>query len=121
MPANIVVENDASQPITSSNFGSISGGVTIAKKYRLENQGNAQATSVQVSLQRLLQNDGLDFAHIAPDVAGNAGQYQSGLLNIGTLNPGGVAYFWGQVTVPVGTSPAGNPRQFDIVTEYSGS
>lgn len=121
MPANIVVENDASAPITSTNFGSIGGGDTISKKFRLENQGTTEATSVQVSLQQLLQNDGFDFAYIAPDVNGNAGAYKSGLLNVGTVATGAVAYFWVQVTVPVGTSPAGNPRQFDIVTEYSGS
>lgn len=119
MSANLVVENDASAPITSTNYGSIGGGDTQQKKFRVENQGDQPATSVQVFLQRLLQNDGLDFSQLALDVNGNAGAYQSGLLNLGTLSPGDVAVFWVQVSVPNGTSPAGNPRQFDIIAEYS--
>lgn len=121
MAASIELANDAGQIISSFNFGAINGGGNLAIKFQIRNQGNSSANSVRLFAQRLMQNDGLDFVQLAKDNGGNAGEYTTQALDFGTMEAGAVAIFWAKVTVPVGTTPAGNPRQFDAVVEYTGT
>lgn len=121
MPASVEIQSDAGVPITIWNFGAVNGGSFTEQKFQIENVGTDPATSVLVFAQRLVQNDGIDFITIAPDVGGNPGAYQTGSLNVGTLNAGGIYVFWVKVTVPNGTTPQGNPRQFANFVEYNGT
>jgi hypothetical protein len=121
MSAIIEVQNDAGTPITSFNFGAVEGGAYQQAKFIAKNVGNQDASSVSLYAQRLAANDGFDFVQIAPDIEGNPGTFQSGSITIGTLAANAEYTFWVKVTIPSGTTPAGNPRQFDIITEYSGT
>ena len=121
MPAQIDLENDAANPITSYNYGSIGGGISEARKFIAANSGNTDAASLSLFINRIAQNDGVDFVQIAPDVAGNPGAFSSAALVVGALAAGASVPFWVQVTVPVGTSPFGNPRQFNVIAEYTGT
>lgn len=124
MAAQIELLNDAGEVITSFNFGAIDGGADLAIKFFVKNIGNTPAQSVRVYAQRLSQNDGLDFVQMALDNGGNPGAYTSNLaegLNVGTLIADAAVAFWVKVTVPTGTTPAGNPRLFDAVVEYTGT
>jgi len=121
MAATLEIENDTGAPITSVNFGAVNGGANQALKFRVKNVGDQSATSVQLSIARLASNDGIDFAQIAEDIAGNPGSYGTVILNLGTMIANAYSDFWVKVTVPVGTTPAGNPRQFDIVATYTGT
>jgi len=123
MAANIELLNDAGEVITSFNFGAIDGGTDLGIKFFVKNIGNTPAQSVRIFAQRLSQNDGLDFVQMALDNGGNPGAYTTNLaegLSIGTLNGNDSQAFWVKVTVPTGTTPAGNPRLFDAVVEYTG-
>jgi hypothetical protein len=121
MPANVEIQNDAGVPITTWNFGAVGGGSYTEQKFIIENTGADQATSVGILVERLVQNDGIDFITIAPDSGGNPGTYISGTINVGTLAAGAEYAFWVKVTIPSGTTPRGNPRQFDVVVEYTGT
>lgn len=121
MAATIELENDAGSPITSFDWGAILDNANEAFKFFAKNTGDQNATSVLLSVQRLNQNDGLDFALIAPDVGGNPGSYTASPLNIGTMIPGASVAFWVKVTVPSGTTPGGNPRQFYAQADYHGT
>ena len=121
MAATIEIEDDTGSPITSANFGAVDGGSSQQLKFQVKNVGDQAATSVQLSIARLASNDGLDFAQITLDVGGNPGVYGTASLNLGTMIAGAVIAFWGKVTVPVGATPAGNPRQFDIISTYTGT
>jgi hypothetical protein len=121
MASNVQLQSDAGVPVTSWNFGAIAGAADSQQKFRVENIGDQSATSVQISPVRLAQNDGVDFAQIAPDASGNPGAYSAAALVLGTMAPGDIIYFWVKATVPLGTTPAGNPRQFDIRLEYTGT
>jgi hypothetical protein len=121
MAASIEIQDDTGAPITSANFGAVDGGSNQAIKFTVKNVGDQSATSVQVSIARLASNDGIDFAQIAEDIGGNPGTYGTADLNIGTLAADASADFWVKVAVPTGTTPAGNPRQFDIIATYTGT
>lgn len=121
MSAVLEIENDAGTPITSANFGAVNGGANQALKFNVKNVGDQSATSVQLSIARLASNDGLDFAQIAEDIGGNPGPYGTVTLNLGTMIANAVISFWCKVTIPTGTTPAGNPRQFDLVATYTGT
>jgi len=121
MSAIIEIQNDAGEPITSYNFGAVAGGAYQQAKLIAKNVGNQAASSVSLYAQRLSANDGIDFVQIAPDVGGNPGAYQVGSLVVGDLAADTEYAFWVKVTIPTGTTPAGNPRQFDIISEYSGT
>lgn len=120
MAANVQIQDDAGSPLTSSNYGAINASSNQAKKFRVQNVGNQNADSVQIYLQRLGGNDGLDFAQIAPDADGNPGTYGTANLVIGTMVPDAIVYFWVKATVGANVTPAGNPRQFSILVNYSG-
>lgn len=121
MPAQIDLENSAETPITSYNYGSVAGSGVNTQKFYAANSGDIDASSVTILITRIAQNDGIDFVDMAPDVAGNPGTYQTSPLNIGTLSAGANVAFWVRVSVPGGTTPFGNPRQFDIVASYTGT
>lgn len=123
MSANIEIQNDAGVPVTSHNFGAVRGGESQQAKFKAANVGNQLASSVSIYVQRLGGNDGLDFVKITPDAGGNPSEinYASSPLSIGDLAAGATYEFWVKVTIPTGTTPAGNPRQFDIIAEYSGT
>lgn len=121
MAAILEIQDDAGNPITSSNFGAVNGGDSQAVKFKVKNVGDQSATSVQLSIARLASNDGIDFAQIAEDFGGNPGAYSTAAINVGTLIADASTDFWVKVTVPTGTTPAGNPRQFDILAIYTGT
>lgn len=121
MPANVEIQSDAGVPLTTWNFGAVGGGASTEQKFKIKNTGSDPATSVGLFVQRLVQNDGVDFITIAPDVAGNPGTYQVGTISVGTLAADDEYFFWVKVTIPEGTTPQGNPRQFDTVVEYTGT
>jgi len=121
MAASIELTNDAGQVISSFNFGAINGGEDLALKFQIRNLGDSSANSVRLYVQRLMQNDGLDFVQLAKDNGGSAEEYTTEALDFGTLNAGDTAVFWAKATIPVGTTPAGNPRQFDVFVEYTGT
>jgi hypothetical protein len=121
MAANVEIQSDTGYALTSYNFGAINGGALQEHKFRVQNVGNNPATNVQLFLQRLASNDGLDYATLAEDASGNPGTYSRNAIIIGDLAPGQLRYFWAKVTVPSGTTPAGNPRQFDVVVQYTGT
>jgi hypothetical protein len=121
MAATIEIENDTGSPITSANFGAVDGGSSQQLKFQAKNVGDQDATSVQLSIARLASNDGLDFAQLAVDIGGNPGTFSNSPINVGTMVVGAIYVFWGKVTVPVGETPAGNPRQFDVIAVYTGT
>jgi len=121
MSASVELQSDAGVPITVWNFGAVTGGAFTEQKFIAKNVGTDPADSVLIYAQRLVQNDGIDFITIAPDVAGNPGAYQTGSLNVGTLAADDEYAFWVKVTVPGGTTPQGNPRQFTTLVEYNGT
>lgn len=121
MAANVEIEDDASNPITSFSWGAILDNNFEQFKFIAKNVGDQDATSLLLSVVRLNQNDGVDLALIAPDVGGNPGSYAASPLNIGTLIPAASVAFWVKVTVPTGTTPGGNPRQFFISCDYVGT
>ncbi len=121
MAATLEIQDDTGAPITSANFGAVNGGANQAIKFTVKNVGDQSATSVQLSIARLASNDGIDFAQIAEDIGGNPGSYGTTAINIGTLATLASVDFWVKVTVPTGTTPAGNPRQFDILATYTGT
>lgn len=121
MAALIEIEDDTGSPITSGNFGAVDGGSSQQLKFKAKNVGDQTATSVQLTIARLASNDGLDFAQLAVDVGGNPGSFSTAPINVGTLIAGAVYTFWGKVTVPVGETPAGNPRQFDVIATFTGT
>lgn len=117
MPAIITIENDASIPVTSVNFGAVSGGSFQQLRMNATNTGTTTASALQLFLVRVASNDGVDFAQIAPDVSGNPGTYSTNPLNVGTLAAGATYWFWVIVSVASSASPQGNPRTFGV--EYS--
>lgn len=121
MPSTLQLQDDTGTPVTSESFGAIDGADLEEQKFRVENIGDQDATSTIISAVRLASNDGVDFVQIAPDVAGNPGAYASAPLSLGTVAPSDIVNFWVKVAVPGGTTPAGNPRQFDIVLDYNGT
>lgn len=121
MPATLIIENNALVPINTANFGTIPGGNTQRMRLLLTNTGSSTATSVVLSLTRITINDGVDFAQLAPDVAGSPGTFSTNPLTPGTLVAGGQYFFWVEVVVPVGGSPQGNPRNFNIEVDYAGT
>jgi hypothetical protein len=120
MAAVLELEDDASVPITSANFGAVNGGAYQELKFILKNVGDQSATSVQLAIARLAANDGIDFAQIAEDIGGNPGAYSTVAINVGTLVALATKVFWIRVTVPLGATPAGNPRYFDLISTYTG-
>jgi hypothetical protein len=121
MAANIELTDDADNIITSFNFGAINGAAELALKFKVKNLGDSDANSVRLYAQRLNQNDGLDFVALAKDNGGNPGVYTTSELDFGTMAAAAIEIFWAKVTVPLGTTPAGNPRQFDCICEYTGT
>lgn len=121
MAAIIEIEDDTGSPITSANFGAVDGASSQQLKFQVKNVGDQSATSVQLAIARLAANDGLDFAQIAEDVGGNPSVFGTASLNLGTMIAGAVIVFWGKVTVPLGSTPQGNPRQFDVIATFTGT
>lgn len=121
MPAIVELQNDAGTPVTSWNFGAVDGSDFTQTRFRAKNIGSDTATSVSLIIQRLVQNDGIDFVEIAPDSSGNPGVYQTAPLSVGTMAPDDEYYFWLRVSVPNGTTPRGNPRQFQTRVVYTGT
>ena len=121
MAANIEIQSDAGVALTSFNFGAISGGATGQQKFRIQNVGDTDSTSVSLYIQRLSANDGVDYALLAEDIEGNPGEFSANVINLASLAAGAIIYFWAKVIVPVGTTPAGNPRAFDAVVQYTGT
>lgn len=121
MASIIELENDAATPITSFDFGVVDAGANDQAKFFLKNIGDQPATSVRVYFERIAQNDGFDFPLMAQDIGGNPDTFEAGPLVFGTVLAGISTAFWVKVTVPGGTTPAGNPRQFNTVVEYSGT
>lgn len=121
MSALVTLEDDTGAGITSYNWGAVADGSALQYKFKAANTGDQNATSVIVSAERLNQNDGFDFALLALDVSGNPGAFSASSLNIGTLTPGQVVSFWVKVNIPVGTTPGGNPRQFNTLVTYAGT
>lgn len=121
MAAQLVLTDDAGVVIPSFGFGAIDGGSNSALKFQIMNTGDGPATSVRLSIVRLMQNDGLDFAEISRDNGGNPIEYSDQPIDFGTIAAGETIVFWARVTVPMGTTPAGNPRQFDALVEYTGT
>jgi len=121
MAATIEIQTDAGVPITSFNWGAIGDGDDAEYKFKAKNIGDQDASSVLIFVERLVQNDGVDFASIAEDVGGNPGTYAPTPLNIGSLPAGDEVFFWVDVTVPTGTTPAGNPRQFKTKATWRGT
>lgn len=120
MSAVVDVQNDAEVTITSDNFGAIAGDAYVQHKFCAKNTGDQDATSVVISISRLSGNDGLDYVLLAPDSGGNPGSYATADLVVGTMVPDAEYWFWVKVTIPLGATPAGNPRQFNILATYSG-
>lgn len=121
MAATIEIEDDAGSPIGSFDWGAILDNSNEKFKFFAKNTGDRDATSVLISIERLNQNDGVDFALLAPDSGGNPGAFTASPLNIGTLASGARVAFWLKVTVGSGTTPGGNPRQFYSQVDYHGT
>jgi len=121
MAASIELQDDAGNTITSFNFGAINGDAELALKFQIKNLGDSVANSVSLYAQRLNQNDGLDFVQLAKDNGGSPGTYTTAALDFGSMAANAINVFWAKVTVPLGTTPAGNPRQFDCICEYTGT
>jgi hypothetical protein len=121
MPATLIIENDALTPINTVNFGSVSGGGNQQIRMLLTNTGTVTATSVVLALTRITINDGVDYTLLAPDVSGAPGTFSQNPLTPGTLAAGAQYWFWVKVVVPVGASPQGNPRNFNIAVTYAGT
>jgi hypothetical protein len=129
MAATIEIENDAGNAITSANFGAVAGGASQQLKFQVNNVGDQTAMGVIVSLSRLASNDGIDFAGVTTDSGGNPQftlpysptNWPNAPISLGDMAPGAIIAFWCNVAVPVGASPAGNPRQFNFTATYTGT
>ena len=122
MPAILTYESDALVPFTTLNFGAIDGGTFYQQRVNVTNTGTTTATSISIALNRITSNDGIDYTALAPDVSGTPGTYSTNPLTIpGGLAAGAVYWFWVKVTVPVGASPQGNPRQVQFLSTYAGT
>jgi hypothetical protein len=124
MASQIELQDDTGAVITNFDFGAIDGGDDLEIKFYVKNIGATSAESVRVYAQRLAQNDGLDLIMMALDNGGNPGSYVSNLatgLVFGTIAAGVSQAFWVKITVPTGTTPAGNPRLFHVAVEYTGT
>lgn len=121
MPSTLQFQDSSGTPITSESFGSIAGSASQQQRFRCVNIGDQPSTSVFISANRLASNDGVDFVFLALDSAGNPGAYNAQPLPLGDLAPGDIVFFWVKVTVPNGTTPSGNPRQFDVLVDYNGT
>jgi hypothetical protein len=115
------IENDAGTPVTTIDFGAIFGGNYDEKKLIVKNVGDTPATSVLIQASRIYQNDGIDNAFLAIDESGNPGEYTVYPITVGTLAAGATYTFWVKIVIPSGESPAGNPRQLNLIAKYQGS
>lgn len=106
--------------ISTKTFGAINDGSYVQKKLYVFNAGESDATGLQVSAERYLTSDGVDFVQVAEDSGGNPGAYSS-IIYMGELKAGEKVPFWVRIQVPVGTTPAGNPRGFELDLEYQGT
>lgn len=120
MAAILEIENDAGVAITSTNFGAVDSGDDQELQFQVKNVGTANATSVQIVIQQLASNDGINYVQLAEDFSGNPGAYSPSAIVVGTLIPGAIKVFWVKVTAPSGASPTGNPRQFNLIAQYTG-
>jgi len=121
MAANIQIQDDALDPITTFPFGTIDDGSNAAYKFYVKNTGDTSATSVSATAVRVDGSDGVDFVLLALDSGGNPGTYTASALSLGTIAAGASVAVWAKVTVPSGASPVGNPRQFTLKITYSGT
>lgn len=121
MAANIEIQDDTGLALTSYNFGAVGGSEVEQTKFRIQNVGDTNATNVSLFFQRLNANDGIDYVSMAEDIAGNPGTFSTNVVTVGILTPGEIKYFWGRVAVLSGATPAGNPRQFAAVAQYTGT
>jgi hypothetical protein len=120
MAATIQILDDSEEAITSVNFGAIDGGDSDQLKFYAKNAGSDAATGASLELERAAGSDGVDNCLLALDSGGNPGTYSAGPISLGTIAAGAQVAFWVKVTPPNGTTPAGNPRQFDFKVRYSG-
>lgn len=122
MAATLRLLDDSFNVITSENFGAIDAGSNSVVKIYVENYGSTSATSVTLSRARIAQNDGVDYVTFAQDNgSGNPGTYSSADVNLGTVTAGQRIPIWVKATIPLGLTPQGNPRQFNVTLSYRGT
>ena len=109
------LDDDESTVITSENLGNLAspGTSTPAKRF-VENNGDEDAQETTLTITQVGNNDGDDYAQLAPDVAGIPGTWTTVPLAFGTLGIAGTMPFWVRVSVPAGRTPDANPRRFDL-------
>ena len=133
MSAVIQIQDDSGNPITSANFGAIAGGAQQQLKFIVANVGDQNSTSVTIALAPLAANDGIKFAGLTTDYGGNPYFPPGGLppysesnwptipLSFNNIAAGDSVPIWVNVAVLVGSSPAGNPRSFNLTVTYTGT
>jgi hypothetical protein len=121
MPATLEIQDDAGNALTSFNFGAVDGGAYLQQRFRVQNIGDSQADSVELYLARLGANDGLDFAELAEDASGSPDTYTTNPITLASLAASAIAYFWARISIPSGSTPAGNPRQVDWFVKWRGT
>lgn len=120
MPAACVFQDDAGLTISTKSFGAIIDGSSVQKKLYVFNAGESVASGLKISTERYVTSDGVEFVQIAEDTGGNPDTFSS-ILYLGDLQAGERVPFWVKIQVPVGTTPAGNPRGFELNLEYQGT
>jgi hypothetical protein len=115
------IENDAGTPVTVIDLGAIYPEDFSQKKFIVKNVGDTIATSVTIQTVRIAQTDGLEHAYLANDNGGNPDTYSTNPISVGTLAAGASYLFWLKISVPLGASPVGNPRIFNLTAKYQGS
>lgn len=122
MATDIKWLDDASQPITAENFGTVDVNTSTTIKFFITNEGSSTATGVVLKRRAVASNDGVSYVSLALDNgSGNPGTFSTGDVFIGNVQPGQLIPVWIKVTLPGGITPAGNVRMFDYVTEYTGT
>jgi len=116
MPAALrFLEDDESTITTSEALGNVqSPGTSTPIKRFIENFGDQDAEDLILTIVQVGNNDGDDYAQIAPDSGGSPGTWTTSPIVFGTLPDSATAPFWVRANVPAGRTADNNPRRFDL-------
>jgi hypothetical protein len=109
------LDSDGVTVITTEDLASIlTPGSSSNHQLYVENVGDQIAQSVSVTNEAVGTNDGVDYALLAPDVAGSPGAFATSAVSLGDIAAGAKQAFWAKATLVAGLSAEGNTREYKI-------
>lgn len=109
------LDDDETTVLPSDNHGNVqTPGTSTPVKRFVENFGDEDADELTVTIIQVGNNDGDDYAQLAPDSGGSPGTWTTSPLTFGTLIDGGTAPFWVRENVPAGRTADNNVRRYDL-------